>query len=101
MIYTMYSVFRYFGYERAVGADNFFPEYREKPFVREGIYRYTSNAMYTYGLLIFFPIGIWCASDAALILAVYHYSAGWAHYFCTEKPDMHIIYNAHQDETNR
>jgi hypothetical protein len=92
VFYTFYSVRRYFGYERAVGADHFFQEYREMPFVRKGIFRFTSNAMYTFGMLILPLIGFVCESESALILGVYHYLAGWAHYYCTEKPDIQVIY---------
>jgi len=91
-LYTIYSAMRYFGYDRAIGADHFFTEYREMPFVRKGVFRYTSNAMYAHGLLLFFLPGIWCSSETALILAGYHYIAAWIHYFCTEKTDINLIY---------
>ncbi|MFC1651115.1 methyltransferase [Candidatus Latescibacterota bacterium] len=92
VVYSFYSTFRYFGYERAVGADHFFPEYRTKQFVRKGIFKYSSNSMYTFAMLFLFIIGILCESKAAIYLAGYHYLTAWAHYFCTEKPDIKAIY---------
>jgi hypothetical protein len=52
-IYAMYSVSRYFGLKRAAGADHFDPRYRDMPFVRQGIFRFTSNGMYLYAFLFF------------------------------------------------
>ena len=92
MLYTFYSILRFFGYERAVGGDHFFHKYREMPFVRKGIFRFTSNAMYAFGLLILPLIGLICESESALTLGVFHYLTGWAHYYCTEKPDIQVIY---------
>ena len=53
-IYAIYSVKRYFGMVRAAGADHFDSRYRDMPFVREGIFRFTSNGMYLYAFLVFF-----------------------------------------------
>jgi len=91
-LYAVYSTHRYFGYERAIGGDHFFDKYKEMPFVRKGIFRYSSNSMYMFGLMLILLPGIWCSSEAALILGVYHYIAGWIHYFCTERPDINVIY---------
>ena len=92
VLYTLYSVRKYFGYDRTVGGDHFFQKYREMPFVRKGIFQYTSNAMYKFGILILPLMGLVCESESALLLGVYHYLAGWAHYYCTEKPDIGVIY---------
>src|SRR5690625_3586668 len=48
-VYLFYSVKRYFGFRRAFGIDHFDESYRDMPFVRKGIFRYTSNGMYVYG----------------------------------------------------
>ena len=50
-VYLAYSVRRYFGFKRAFGIDHFDPSYRSRPFVREGIFRFSSNAMYDFGFL--------------------------------------------------
>ena len=92
ILYTFYSIYKYFGYDRATGADHFFPEYRNKPFVRKGMFRFTSNSMYTFGILIFPLIGLICGSGPAIIIGTYQYAGVWIHYFSTEKPDIKVIY---------
>jgi phospholipid methyltransferase len=90
--YTFYSVARYFGFKRAVGADHFFEEYRSMPFVKKGMFRFTSNSMYTFGTLIICLPGIIAESYLAIILGVFNYIYAWIHYFCLEKPDIEKIY---------
>ena len=46
--YTMYSIKKYFGFLRAAGADHFDPNYRDMPFERRGIFKWTPNAMYVF-----------------------------------------------------
>lgn len=91
-LYTGYSVVRYFGVARASGADHFDPSYRERPMVNEGIYKYTNNAMYSYAFLSLWIIGIAGASWLALVAAAFNHAYIWVHYFCTERPDMSLIY---------
>ena len=92
MVYAMYSVVRYFGVYRAAGADHFDPSYREKPFERRGIYKYTKNGMYIYALLIIWIPGLLFASKTALLLALFNHAYVWVHYFTLELPDMRRIY---------
>jgi len=92
VIWLFYSVIRYFGFKRAAGADHFYPEYLKLPLVKEGIFRYSSNAMYMYGFLIFWLIAILAESKAALLLAGFNHIYIWVHYYCTELPDMKRIY---------
>ena len=91
-VYTFYSVVRYFGMARAAGIDHFDKSYRSKPFVKKGIFRYTSNSMYSFAFLIFWVIAIAGASWAALIVAIFSHAYIWVHYFSTERPDMKVIY---------
>jgi len=91
-IYTLYSVVRYFGIARAAGRDHFDPAYRDLPLVRQGIFRLTSNAMYTYAFLILWSIAIAYGSRAGMIVAVFNHAYIWVHYVCTERPDMREIY---------
>lgn len=91
-IYTLYSVVRYFGIARAVGRDHFDPTYRDLPMVRQGIFRFTSNAMYTYAFLILWSIAIAYGSRVGMIVAFFNHAYIWVHYVCTERPDMHQIY---------
>lgn len=91
-IYTMYSVRRYFGFKRAYGADHFFDEYRKIPLVDKGIFIYTSNGMYIFGFLLFYVPGLVAMSKAALTVAAFGHIYIWAHFFCTELPDMRFIY---------
>lgn len=92
-LYTFYSIHKYFGVFRATGEDHFMPEiYREKTFVKKGVFKYCSNSMYTFAALIFWALGIFCASKAVLLSAFFSHIFIWVHYFCTEKPDMDYIY---------
>jgi len=93
-MYAIYSVARYFGFRRAPGEDHFKPEeYRKRPFVRQGMYRYSGNVMYVYMGLIFWALAIFCASKGGILLSIYMYATVWTHYFCTEKPDIKYIYS--------
>ena len=94
--YTFYSVIRYFGMYRALGADHFDPSYRKKAFVTKGIYRFTSNSMYTFGILPFLLPGLLLQSGEGLAFGLYHYIAIWVHYWATEKPDIRHLYGPHQ-----
>lgn len=93
--YLMFSIYKYFGFKRAIGADHFFECHRNIPLVREGIFRWTGNAMYVFGFLMFWAIAIWYLSAAALVLAAFNHIYIWVHYFCTERPDMRYIYGNH------
>jgi len=93
VVYVAYSFIRFFGVERALGMDHFKPdEYRELPFVREGIFKWSSNAMYTYAFLALWMIGLIFNSRAALLAALFNHIYIWAHYYFTEHPDMQYIY---------
>jgi protein-S-isoprenylcysteine O-methyltransferase Ste14 len=85
-IYLFYSVKRYFGFKRAFGIDHFDKSYRSLPFVRKGIFRFTRNGMYIFGFLSFLVPGLWFASAAALIVALFNHLYIWIHYYSTELP---------------
>jgi hypothetical protein len=91
-LYTFYSVHKYFGIKRALGIDHFDKTYRNVPFVKEGIFKFTNNAMYTYGLFILWIPGLLLFSKAALMAAMFNHIYVWVHYYCTELPDIHYIY---------
>ena len=88
----MFCVARYFGMKRATGADHFDESYRSKPFVKKGIFKYSRNSMYTFGLLLVWVPGILAESRAAILLAAFNHAYVWVHYFCLEKPDIRRIY---------
>jgi voltage-gated potassium channel Kch len=90
--YGMYSVVRYFGMARAAGKDHFDANFRSEPLVKQGIFRYTSNAMYAIVFLGVWVIAIAAASWAALVAAGFSHAYIWVHYYCTERPDMKVIY---------
>lgn len=96
-IYAMYSVRRHFGMARAAGADHFYPIYQSMPLVKEGIFRFTSNAMYIYAFLLFWAIAVGFNSISALIVAAFSHLYIWVHFYCTEKPDMDFIYGSVSD----
>jgi len=91
-VYTMYSVKKYFGLMRATGIDHFDLSYKDKPFERRGIFKWTPNAMYVFTIPIFFGFAISTGSKAMFVFAVYTYIGVWLHYFCTEKEDFKVIY---------
>jgi hypothetical protein len=96
--YTMYSVFHYFGIDRAYGIDHFDPSYRHKPFVKQGIFKYTDNAMYKFGFLILWAIALVFLSRAALLVAAFSHLYIWIHFYFTELPDIKHIYGAQVKE---
>lgn len=92
--YLFYSVARYFGFRRAMGLDHFDPTASTLPFVRRGIFRYTSNGMYVFGFLLLWVPGLWSASAAALVVALLNHLYIWVHYFTTELPDIRRVYES-------
>ncbi len=92
--YAMYSVKRYFGMARAAGGDHFDSRYRNMPLVREGIFRFTSNGMYTVAFLLFWAIAVGFNSTAALTIAAFSHAYIWVHFYATEKPDMDYLYGS-------
>ena len=90
--YTMYSVKKYFGFMRAAGADHFDPKYRDMVFEKRGIFKWSSNAMYVFGLAVPFAFATAAGSQSMFIVAVYSYISIWLHYFFTEKEDFKIVY---------
>lgn len=92
-VYLFYSVKKYFGIDRAFGIDHFQPEkLKNEPFVKKGIFKYTSNGMYIYGFLLLWIPGLLLLSKAALIAALFNHLYIWTHYYFTELPDIKIIY---------
>lgn len=91
-IYTLWSVLRYFGLTRAMVGDHFRVRYRQMPLETRGIFRYSDNAMYAFGFLVLWSIALFNRSLPALIMAGFQHIYIWVHYYCTEKPDMEIIY---------
>lgn len=91
--YTMYSVVHYFGIDRAYGIDHFEPTlFHDKPFVKQGMFKYTDNAMYKFGFLILWAIALATLSKAALLAATFNHLYIWVHFYFTELPDIRHIY---------
>ena len=95
-IYTIYSIKKYFGFMRATGIDHFDPSYKDIPFERRGIFKWSSNSMYLFAIAVFFGLAISSGSKAMFIFATYSYIGGWLHYFCTEREDFKVIYGNDQ-----
>ena len=90
--YTMYSVKKYFGFLRAAGADHFDTKYRDMPFEKRGIFKWTPNAMYVFAIGIPFGFAVATGSQSMFVVSIYTYISIWLHYFCTEKEDFKVIY---------
>jgi hypothetical protein len=97
-LYTFYSVARYFGIARALGGDHFRTRYREMPLVTEGAFGWTGHAMYALGFLVLWAIALFAGSHAALVVALFQHAYIWVHFYCTEKPDMELIYGSANGE---
>ena len=93
-IYTIYSIKKYFGFMRATGIDHFDPNYKNIPFEKRGIFKWSSNAMYTFAIPVFFGFAFSVGSKAMFIFATYSFIGAWLHYFCTEKEDFKVIYGS-------
>jgi hypothetical protein len=91
VIYLFYSVRIYFTIERAYGIDHFDTNYSE-PYVKKGIFKYTDNGMYVFGLMILYIPGLLLLSEAAILAALFNHVYIWVHYYFTERPDMLEIY---------
>jgi protein-S-isoprenylcysteine O-methyltransferase Ste14 len=92
VVYMMYSVRHYFTFRRAFGIDHFDADYRSQPLVRQGIFRWSPNAMYVFGFFMLWIPAFLFQSVTALIVAGFSHAYIWVHYFATEKPDMRRIY---------
>ena len=94
-VYLFYSVKKYFDFDRAFGIDHFNPKKMERlPMVKQGIFKYSSNAMYVYGFFALWIPGVLLQSRSALLAALFSHLYIWVHYYFTEKPDMHFIYRS-------
>ncbi len=93
VIYLFYSVKKYFTFKRAYGIDHFDKNYNE-PYVKQGIFKYTDNGMYIYGLLALYLPGLLFLSKAAILAALFNHVYIWVHYYFTERPDMLEIYGS-------
>ena len=95
-VYLFYSVQKYFGMDRAFGIDHFHPEeLKNTPFVRQGIFKYSSNAMYVFGFMILWIPGLLLMSKAAILVAVFNHIYIWVHYYFTELPDIRLFIKSH------
>lgn len=91
VIYLFYSVKKFFTIERAYGIDHFDENYNE-PYVKQGIFKYTDNGMYVFGLMVLYLPGLLLFSKAAILVALFNHAYIWVHYYFTERPDMIEIY---------
>lgn len=91
--YAGWSVLRYFGIPRALGGDHFREHYRVMPFIAAGAFRWTNNAMYTLAFLGLWGIALACGSAAALAAVLFQHAYIWVHWYCTEEPDIRVLYS--------
>ncbi len=91
-VWAAHSVVKYFTLPRALGGDHFFDRYLNMPMVREGAFAYSENAMYGIVFLGFWGIALLCGSWNALVLALFQHAYVWVHMYCTEGPDMQLLY---------
>ncbi|MEE9387511.1 MAG: PEMT/PEM2 methyltransferase family protein [Paracoccaceae bacterium] len=91
-IWGMHSVIKHFTINRALGGDHFYDKYANMPMVTQGIFKYSSNAMYSFVFLGLWAIALLTGSWNAIVLALFNHAYIWVHMYCTEDPDMKIIY---------
>lgn len=97
-LWTMHSVKKYFGFARALGGDHFFERYRAMPMVREGAFKYSANAMYSFVFIGLWGIALLLGSQAALAVVLFQHAYIWVHWYCTEQPDGVVLYGRSPDE---
>lgn len=85
------DILRHFGWRRALGVDHFHP-IRRPALVREGLWGLVENPIYTLGPLVLYLPGLLFNAPLALLSAAFQHAALWAHWYCTELPDMQRIY---------
>jgi len=93
VIYLFYSIKKYFTFKRAFGIDHFDKDYHE-PYVKQGMFKYTDNGMYIFGLMLLYFPGLLLLSQAAILAALFNHVYIWVHYYFIERPDMLEIYGA-------
>jgi protein-S-isoprenylcysteine O-methyltransferase Ste14 len=93
--YLIYSITRHFGWRRALGSDHF--DQVRPGLVREGLWGLVENPIYTLGPLFLYLPGLWLGAPVALLAAALQHAAIWAHWYCTEAPDMERIYGERAD----
>ena len=93
-VYAGYSVARFFGIPRALGGDHFRLLYRQMPMVRDGAFAWTPNAMYLIVFLGLWAIALLAGAYLALVAALFQHAYIWVHYWCTEEPDMRLMYES-------
>lgn len=96
-MYTLWSVSRYFSIPRALGGDHFRLHYRRMPMVQTGAFAWTPNAMYLIAFLGLWSIAFLAHSHVALVIALFQHAYIWVHYYCTEKPDMELMYETSEE----
>jgi protein-S-isoprenylcysteine O-methyltransferase Ste14 len=93
IVWGMWSIHAYFGYDRAFGEDHFRPEkYRGTGLVKRGLFRHVRNVGYAVVLLLIYHPALFFDSALGLITAAAHHAMVWTNYFCSERPDMREIY---------
>ncbi|MEE9452754.1 MAG: methyltransferase [Paracoccaceae bacterium] len=92
--WAMHSVLKYFTINRALGGDHFYDEYLNMPMVNQGAFKYSGNAMYTFIFSGLWGIGLLLGSWNALVLALFYHAYIWVHMYCTEDPDMQVLYRS-------
>ena len=97
-LWTMHSVKKYFGFARALGGDHFFERYRAMPMVREGAFKYSANAMYSFLFIGLWGIALLLGSQAALAVVLFQHAYIWVHWYCTEQPDGVVLYGRSPDQ---
>ncbi|WP_171180114.1 methyltransferase [Ruegeria sp. HKCCD8929] len=93
-VVTMHSVIKFFTIRRAIGADHFDNAIIAMPFVRQGMFKYTSNGMYGLVFLGLWGIALAFGSWNAFIVAFFQHVYIWVHMVLTEQPDIDRIYGS-------
>jgi protein-S-isoprenylcysteine O-methyltransferase Ste14 len=92
--YLVGSVVRHLGWRRVAGLDHFDPSVRAGGLVRKGIFRWSPNALYVFGMPAIWVPGLALQSGPALVAAAFAHAYLWVHYACTERPDLRAMYGA-------
>ena len=95
---TLHTVVTRFTVKRAAGGDHFRESYLSMPMIREGMFRWSPNSMYSFAFLGLWSSALIAGSWQALVVAFFQHAYVWVHMYTVEAPDMRWLYGSALEE---
>ena len=95
---TLHTVVTRFTVKRAAGGDHFRESYLSMPMIREGMFRWSPNSMYSFAFLGLWSIALIAGSWQALVVAFFQHAYIWVNMYTVEAPDMRWLYGSALEE---